>query len=164
MLDSANWEISFTEILQLIPHTDKKDSDWKKINCLCKDGIDIRFGKLFKGKDIECADAKFLIDELLQIPFIGTQVISNRVIVFGIDFYNNSFYHSSKIREYTIPLRVSDCCVVKKFLKNSLIVKCYLEKIANNFVQIKDRINLLPNLSIVENTTISSSMSISTTF
>ncbi|CAJ0847208.1 14448_t:CDS:2, partial [Entrophospora sp. SA101] len=73
-----------------------------------QDGIDIRFGKLFKGKDIECADAKILIDELLQLPFIGIQVISNRVIVFGIDFYNNSFYRSFKIREYTIPLRVSD--------------------------------------------------------
>src|SRR5439155_11193991 len=108
MLDSANWEISFTEISRLVPRTDKKDSDWKKINRLCKDGIDIRFGKLFKGKDIECTDAKFLIDELLQIPFIGIQVISNRVIVFGIDFYNNSFYRSFKIREYTIPLRVSD--------------------------------------------------------
>ncbi|CAG8674940.1 6759_t:CDS:2, partial [Ambispora gerdemannii] len=90
--------------------------DLKKINRLCKDAIDARFEKLFKGRDTECDDARRLIDELLQIPFIGIQVIRNRVLVFGIDFCNNSFYRSFKICEYTIPLRVSGRQIVKKFI------------------------------------------------
>ncbi|CAG8787660.1 41317_t:CDS:2, partial [Gigaspora margarita] len=142
MLDSDKWELVFTEISQ--------------------DGFDTRFYELINEKVVDADEAKYLINELLQIPFIGIQVISNRVLVFGIDFYNNSFYCSFRICEYTIPLRVSDHQVVEDFLKSSLKVKCYLEKIVDNFVQIKDRIYHLPNM--VGNERPGSSMSMSTTF
>ncbi|CAG8557779.1 12831_t:CDS:2 [Cetraspora pellucida] len=130
MLDEFINGYSSLEISRLIPRADKQESDWKKINRLCKDGIDARFDKLFKGRDVECDDARRLIDELLQIPFIGIQ--------------------------YTIPLRISDRQVVKKFLKSSLMVKYYLEKIVNNFVRIKDRIDFLPILAEVGNSAMGS--------
>lgn len=162
MLDLDKWELVFTEISRLDPRADKQSNDWKKLNRLCKDGFDARFNKLIKKKVVNADEAKCLINELLQIPFIGIQVISNHMLVFGIDFYNNSFYRSFRICEYTIPLRVSDRQVVENFLKSSLKVKCYLEKIVNNFVQIKDRIDRLPNM--VGNERSGSSMSISTIF
>ncbi|CAG8599979.1 7743_t:CDS:2, partial [Dentiscutata erythropus] len=117
MLDSDKWELVFTEISRLDPRADKQSNDWKKLNRLCKDGFDARFNELIKEKVVDADEAKCLINELLQIPFIGIQVISNRVLVFGIDFYNNSFYRSFRICEYTIPLRVSDRQVVEDFLK-----------------------------------------------
>ncbi|CAG8672525.1 23282_t:CDS:2, partial [Gigaspora margarita] len=148
MLDSDKWELVFTEISRLDPCADKQSNDWKKLNRLYKDGFDARFNELIKEKVVDANEAKCLINALLQIPFIGIQVISNHVLVFGIDFYNNFFYCSFRICEYTIPLRVSDHQVVEDFLKCSLKVKCYLEKIVNNFIRIKDRIDHLPNMDI----------------
>ncbi|CAG8783113.1 18204_t:CDS:1, partial [Dentiscutata erythropus] len=71
MLDSAKWELSFAEISCLAPRADKQEADWKKINCLCKDGIDVKFENLFKGRNVECDDAGCLINELLQIHLLG---------------------------------------------------------------------------------------------
>ncbi|PKY53044.1 hypothetical protein RhiirA4_471048 [Rhizophagus irregularis] len=161
MLDSVNFELVFTEISRLVPRSDKRNYDWKKLNRLCKDGIDARINELFKGKAVENDEARYLINELQQIPFIGLQVIGNRILVFGIDFYYGSFYRSFKIWEYTVPLKVSGRQVVQDFLKNSLKVKCYLEKKFNDLVRINDKIHSLPN--IVGNEKPLSSMSISTT-
>ncbi|CAI2200006.1 18010_t:CDS:1, partial [Funneliformis geosporum] len=47
---------------------------------------------------------------------------------FGIDSYKNSFYRSFEIIKYNIPLRVSNENIIKEFLKNSLIVKNYVNK------------------------------------
>lgn len=163
MLDSDEWELVFTEISRLDPRSDKQNYDWKKLNRLCKDGIDARFKKLFEGKDVENDEAKHLVNKLHQIPFIGLQVIKNRVLFFGVDFYHNSFYRSFKIHEHTIPLRVSDRRVVEDFLKSSLKVKYYLERIFSDFVQIRDEVDLLPP-TIVEYERPESSMSISTTY
>jgi hypothetical protein len=163
MLDSDEWELVFTEISRLVPRSDKQSYDWKKLNRLCKDGLDGRFEKLFEGKVVESDEAKCLIDKLYHIPIIGLQIIKNRVIFFGVDFYHNSFYRSFKIHDYTIPLRVSDCRVIEDFLKSSLKVKCYLEGTFNNLVRIIDEIDRLPPV-IVERERPGSSMSISTTY
>ena len=162
MLDSDECELVFTEISQLVPRSNKQNYDWKKLNRLCKDGFDTRIRELFKEKNVETNEAKCLMNELLQIPFIGVQVISNQILVFGIDFFNNSFFRSFKICKYTIPLRISNRKVVEDFLKNSLKVKYYLEEVFNKLVEIRNRIDYLSNR--IENERPGSSMSLSTTY
>ncbi|CAG8576680.1 4129_t:CDS:2 [Cetraspora pellucida] len=63
-------ELVFTKISQLDPHADKQSNDWKKLNHLCKDEFDARFNELIKKKVVDANEAKCLINELLQIPFI----------------------------------------------------------------------------------------------
>lgn len=165
ILDSIEWESVFAEISRLDPRPDKQDHDWKKLNRLCKDGFDARFNELFKGKDVENNETKCLINELHQFPFIGIQVIDNRILVFGIDYYNNSFYRSFKICEFYIPLTISNYQVVENFLKSSLKVKYYLEGLFNDFVRIKDKIDRLPTIvEVVEDEKSQSFMSLSTTY
>jgi hypothetical protein len=55
--------------------------------------IDAKFNELLKEKDIKNKEVKCLINNKLhQIPFTGIQVICNHILVFGINFYNNSLY------------------------------------------------------------------------
>jgi hypothetical protein len=102
-------------------------------------------------------------DDLHQIPFIGIQVIRNDIIVFRIDSYKNSFYRSFEIVKYNIPLRVTNGDIIKEFLKNSLIVKNYVDKMVSNLLQIRNRIKNLPD-HIEDEIAECDSMSIVTTY
>ena len=143
--ESDGIEIVIGEISRLFPPSGKENYDWKKINHECKNGFDVRREKLIKDKNLSNNEGRSIIDDLHQIPFIRIQVIRNDIIVFGIDSYKNSFYCSFEIIKYNIPLRVSNGDIIKEFLKKSLIVKNYVDKMVSNLLQIKNRIKNLPD-------------------
>ena len=112
-------------------------------------------------------EGRSIIDDLYQISFIGIQIIRNDIIVFEIDSYKNSFYHSFEIVKYNIPLRVSNGDIIKEFLTKSLIVKNYIDKMISNLLQIKNRIKNLSDqiedeIDVIENS--ECDMSIVTTY
>jgi len=143
--ESDGIEIVIGEISRLFPPSGKENYDWKKINREYKNGFDVRREELIKGKNLSNDERRSIIDELHQISFIGIQVIRNDIIVFGIDSYKNSFYRSFEIIKYNILLRVSNGDIIKEFLKKSLIVKNYVDKMVSNLLQIKNRIKNLPD-------------------
>ena len=83
--ESDGIEFIIGEISRLFPPSGKENYDWKKINCECKNGFDVRREELIKDKNLSNDEGRSIIDDLHQIPFIGIQVIRNDIIVFGID-------------------------------------------------------------------------------